>query len=142
LEKKRREHPSRFTAIENANPQNWTTIEKRSQGWLSMPPLSIAIERIYDARRFWDRLHFVHAEDLTYRPKETMQKIWEYLGEDFDGHDFSNVKQYTTEHELGWPFGDHAIRSEVEPLKPEWNDILGRQFSEAINQKFNWINNL
>jgi len=142
LEKKRRDHPSRMTGIEKANPQNWTTVEKRAQAWLSMPPLSIALERIHDARRFWDRLHFVHAEDLTTNPKETMQRVWDYLGLTFDNHDFQNVSQYTTEHELGWPFGDHTIRKEVRPLVPEWHDILGRQFSEAINQKFGWINTL
>jgi len=82
LEKLRRKHPSRFTGIERANPQNWTTVEKRSQGWLSMPPLSIAIERVYDAMRFKDRLHFVHAEELTSNPQMTMNRVWEFLGEE------------------------------------------------------------
>jgi len=142
LEKKRRKHPSRFTGIEKANPQNWTTIEKRSQGWLSMPPLSIAIERLHDAMRFRDRLHFVHAEDLTADPATTMQRVWAFLDMRFENHDFENVVQYTEEHELGWPFGDHAIRPHVRPLAPDWHDILGRQFSEAIKQKFDWINAL
>ncbi len=143
LEKKRQEHPSRFTAIERANPQNWTTIEKRAQGWLSMPPLSIAIERVHDAAtRFRNRLHFVHAENLTSWPGDTMRSVWQYLGEDFADHDFEHVQQYTTEHELGWPFGDHTIRPMVRPLEPDWQSVLGRQFSDAIFQKFGWINNL
>ena len=142
LEKLRRKHPSRFTGIEKANPQNWTTVEKRSQGWLSIPPLSIAIERIFDALRFKDRLLFVHAEDLTQDPQATMNKVWEYLGEEPFAHDTNNVEQYTQEHELGWPYGDHAIRPKITPLQPEWNEVLGRQLSEQIRQKFNWINEL
>lgn len=143
MEKKRRQHPSPFNGFEEANPANFTTIEKRVQGWLSNPPVGIAIERLYDAAtRFKDKLHFVHAEDLTQNPEKTMKKIWDYLEMDFDSHDFQNVEQYTKEHEVGWPYGDHIIRSSVTPLEPEWHDILGREFSEAINQKFNWVNKL
>ena len=142
LEKRRRKHPSRFTGIEKANPQNWTTIEKRTQAWLQTPPVSIAIERLFDALRFKDRLLFVHAEDLTSDPQGTMNKVWEYLGEEPFTHDTDNVKQYTDEHELGWPFGDHKIRPQIKPLTPDWNEVLGRQLSEQIKQKFNWINDL
>jgi hypothetical protein len=54
-----------------------------------------------------------------------------------------NPKAHTTEeHELGWPYGDHKIRSEVKPLKPDWHDVLGREFSEQIKQSFSWINDL
>ena len=143
LEKKRRLHPSPFIAAEEANPANFTTPEKRASAWLQTPPLGIAIERLHEAvARFKDHLHFVHAEDLTEKPAETMAAVWKYLGEDFDGHDFSNVAQYTTEVDVGWPYGDHVIRPEVKPLAPEWHDILGRQLSEVINQKFSWINSL
>jgi len=143
LEKKRAQHPSRFTGVEKANPQNWTTVEKRAQGWLSIPPLSIALERIHDAvRTHKGRLHFVHAEDLTNDPQETMNKVWSYLGMDPFVHNTNNVEQYTTEHELGFPYGDHKIRPKIEPLKKEWNEVLGRDLSSAIATKFQWINEL
>lgn len=143
FEKKRAEHPSRFTGIEKANPQNWTTVEKRVQGWLSMPPLSIAIERLYDAvSRFKDKLHFVHAEDLTENTQDTMNKVWEYLEMDPFIHNIKNVEQYTKEADIGFPYGDHVIRPEVRSLPKEWNDILGRDLSNVINNKFNWINQL
>jgi len=143
LEKKWRKHPFPMTGIEKANPQNWTTVEKRAQGWLQIPPLGIAVERLSDAaKRFGDRLHFVHFEELTASPAQTMHSIWSYLEIEAAVHDFENVEQYTKEHELGWPYGDHEIRSKVEPLIPDWNDTLGRQLSEQINQSFNWINQL
>lgn len=143
LEKKRREHPAPFNGFEEANPANFTTIEKRVQGWLSSPPVGIAVERLHEAAsRFGKKLHFVHAEDLTSKPKETMDQVWAYLEEAPFVHDFSNVQQYTHEVDVGWPYGDHTIRSNVKPLPKEWHDILGRQLSDTIAQKFEWVNHL
>lgn len=143
MEKKRRLHPQVFNGIEKQNPQNWTTIEKRVQGWLQHPPIGIAIERLHEAcERFKDNLFFVHAEDLTDEPQATMNKIWEYLEEDPFIHNITNVEQYTHENDIGFPYGDHIIRKDVKPLKKDWHETLGRQLSEQLNQKFNWINNL
>lgn len=143
MEKKFRKHPSPINGPEGQNPQTWTTVEKRAQGWLSSPPVGIAIERLHEAvSRFKDKLHFVHAEDLTSNPDETMEAVWEYLEEKPFKHNFNNVEQYTIEHEIGWPYGDHTIRKEVKPLEKDWHDILGKQFSDVIGQKFAWIKNL
>ncbi len=143
LEKKRCAHPGAFNGAEKANPANWTTIEKRVQGWLSGPPVGIAIERLHEAAaRFGPRLHFVHAEELTSNPQAAMQRVWAYLGEDFTGHDFTNVAQYTNEADVGWPYGDHTIRQEVKPLEKDWHDILGRDLSNLVHQKFSWVNDL
>ena len=143
MEKKFRSHPCPMNGAEKQNAQNWTTLEKRVHSWLASPPVGIAIERLHEAvSRFKDRLHFVHAEDLTVNPENTMLKVWEYLGEEPFMHDFSNVEQYTTENDIGFPYGDHVIRKEVKPLKKDWHEVLGRTLSEAINQKFNWINEL
>lgn len=143
FEKKRRKHPFPMTGVEKQNPQNWTTVEKRAQGWLQMPPLGIAVERLSDAaKRFGDKLHYVHFEKLTQSPASTMQDIWSYLGIGQVTHDFEKVEQYTKEHELGWPYGDHEIRSKVAPLKADWNEVLGDQLSSGIHQSFNWINQL
>lgn len=143
FEKIRMKHPSRFTAVEKQNPQNWTTIEKRCQGWLSMPPLSIAVERIHDAiKRHKHKLHFVHAEQLTQDPVKTMNNIWDYLEIDRFEVNPMNVEQYTHEHELGWPYGDHTIKNVVSPLNPDWDNILGKDLSAQIRQSFDWINDL
>ena len=124
-------------------PTKLTTVEKRAQGWLNIPPLGIAVERLSDAvKRYQNKLHFVHFEDLTESPEKTMNKIWEYLGEESFEHDFDNVEQYTIEHELGWPYGDHKIKNKVKHLEKDWNNVLGRDFSEKIHQSFKWINDL
>jgi hypothetical protein len=143
FEKKWRKHPFPLTGVEQQNPQNWTTVEKRAQGWLQQPPLGIAVERLSDAvKRFGDRLHFVHFEELTGDPASAMGKVWDYTGITPPEHDFNNVEQYTKEHELGFPYGDHTIRSSVSPVAPDWNETLGQPFSEQISQSFNWINQL
>lgn len=145
MEKKFREHPCPFNGPEKQNPQNWTTLEKRVHSWLQSPPVGIAIERLHEAAaRFRDKLLFVHAEDLTTNPEKTMGIVWEYLGISTDGfkHDFNNVEQYTHENDIGFPYGDHTIRPEVKPLKKDWLEVLGRPISDAIDQKFSWINRL
>jgi sulfotransferase len=143
FEKKWRKHPFPFTGVEKQSPQNWTTVEKRAQGWLNIPPLGIAVERLSDAvKRYKDKLHFVHFEEFTKNPKETMNEVWEYLEEKPFKHDFNNVEQYTIEHELGWPYGDHEIRNQVKPLENDWSKILGKDFSEKIHESFKWINSL
>ena len=94
------------------------------------------------AERFGDKLMFVHAEDLTKDPQSVMNNVWEFLGEEPFIHNTSNVEQYTKENDVGFPYGDHVIRQEVKPLKQDWHETLGRQLSEQLNQKFNWINEL
>jgi hypothetical protein len=71
-----------------------------------------------------------------------MGGVWDYLGLEFVRHNFDNVEQYTKEHELGWPYGDHEIRNKVEPVAPDWNNVLGRQLSDQIAQTFKWIQEL
>lgn len=143
MEKKYRQHPSPFNGMEEQNPTTWTTTEKRAQGWLSSPPVGIAVERLYEAvTRFKNKLLFVNADRLTRNPEAVMKEIWEYLGEEPFKHDFNNVAQYTVEHEVGWPYGDHTIRQTVEPLPKDWEAVLGKSLCDALNQKFNWINDL
>ena len=140
MEAKFRAHPEVMLGMEKANPANWTTPEKRATGWLQSPPVGIALERVHSAaQRFPRRLHFVHFEQLTAAPAETMAAIWRYLGMDAPRHDFEQVIQYTAEHELGFPYGDHAVRRTVAPVAPRWNEMLGREFSSVIQNKFNWV---
>jgi sulfotransferase len=144
MEKIHRKHPAYFEAEEHP-ATNFTTTEKRIKSWLTSPKAGIAIERLYEAsNRFKDKLHFVHAEQLAEQPKQTLMKLYTYLGEEYyTDHDFNNVEQYTKEHDgVWWPHGDHGIRQQIKPLKKEWNDVLGKELSDMVNQKFSWINNL
>lgn len=143
MEKIRRKHPSYFNAEENPATQ-FTTIERRVQSWLASPKVGIAIERLAEASsRFADKILFVHAEKLTANPISELKRIYDYLGEEWFDHDPANVEQYTFEWDgVWWPYGDHTIRGEIKPLIPDWHEVLGRDLSNLIDQKFDWINKL
>jgi len=143
MEKKYQQHPGFQMEGSQQDTARIQTIEGRCQFWLDTAPVGLAVQRLHElAKNHKDKVHFVHAEDLTSNPQETMNRVWEYLGLDPFVHNTENVEQYTQEHELGWPFGDHEIKPQVKPLKPDWHQTLGRQLSDGINQKFQWINNL
>ena len=76
---------------------------------------------------FRDRLHFVRFETLTTRPRETMQAIYKFLGEEWFEHDFDHVAQVTWENDAVHGLkGLHEIRPKVEPVPPQYPKILGR----------------
>jgi sulfotransferase len=143
MEKKFQKHPEFQLEMNQQDTARIQTVEGRINFWLDTAPVGLAIQRVHElARLHKDKVLFVHAEDLTADTQNTMNKVWSYLDMEPVKHDLSNVIQYTKEHELGWPYGDHEIRSEVKPLRPDWHDTLGRQLSEQINQKFSWIHAL
>jgi sulfotransferase len=143
MEKKYQQHPGFQMEGSQQDTARIQTIEGRCQFWLETAPVGLAVQRLHElAKNHKDKVHFVHAEDLTSNPQETMNRVWEYLGIDPIIHNIENVEQYTQEHELGWPFGDHEIKPQVRPLKPDWHETLGRQLSETLNQKFQWVNQL
>lgn len=143
MEKKYQQHPGFQLEVSQQDTGRIQTVEGRCQFWLDTAPVGIAVQRLHElAKHHKDKVMFVHAEDLTSDPQNTMNRVWEYLEEEPFIHNTQNVEQYTQEHELGWPFGDHTIRPEVKPLKPAWNETLGRQISETLKQKFDWINQL
>lgn len=73
-----------------------------------------------------DRMHFIEFEDLTSDPKNTMNKIYDFLEEERIDHDFNNVKQVTVEDDsLHGYVGLHDIRPKVEYKKSEAREILG-----------------
>jgi len=102
-------------------------------------PIGLAHNRIKDAlsRGFADRLFFVYFEDLTTKPKETMQKIYKFLGEEYYEHDFDNVEQVNKEDDNVFGFENlHTIRPKVEPVKSDWRETLGNWGQDL--EKFNF----
>lgn len=142
FERKFRKNPHCIHGIEKASPANWTTPERRVKSILENPPVSVAIERVHASQRFSDKILYVHFEDLTSDPETTMSVVWEYLGVEPPRHDFNNVKQYTDEIEVAYPYGDHTIRSSVQPVPERWHDYYDPSLSSMISSNFNWINKL
>ena len=63
-------------------------------------------------------IHFVEYGDLVNNPKETMQKMYEFLGESYYEHDFKNLKNIHQENDTQmYGFQDmHAVRQSVESI--------------------------
>lgn len=119
----------------------WQTVEGRADVWMKNDqPVGIAYNRIRDAlsRGFRDRMHFVEFEDLTCSPRETIQKVYEFLGEEPFEHDFVNVEQTTAEDDdiHGIP-GLHIIRPKVQPVIRDVQSIIGAEsYKRYSNAEF------
>ncbi|MFC1772641.1 sulfotransferase [Pseudomonadota bacterium] len=102
-------------------------------------PVGRAFNAIRDAvTRGWkDRMHFIDYQDLTRKPKETLGKIYDFLGEEQCEHNFSSVEQVTFEDDFVFGFKDlHTIRAKVEPKQPQWPLV----FDDAVFQSQIWNN--
>lgn len=119
----------------------WQTVEGRADVWMrNDEPVGIAYNRIRDAlaRGYRDRMHFVEFENLTVSPKETMEKVYEFLEEEPFEHDFDNVEQTTSEDDdiHGIP-GLHVIRPKVLPVITDARGILGADtYKKYDNSEF------
>jgi sulfotransferase len=102
-------------------------------------PVGRAYNAIRDAvTRGWkDNMHFIEYDDLTSRPAETMERIYDFLGEEHCKHNFEHVEQVTIENDQAYGFKDlHKIRPKVEPQSPRWPEV----FDDAVVQSPIWKN--
>jgi sulfotransferase len=129
FEKLWRKNPVRMTVQEKLYPQEFMTAEGRCDVWLRKDqPIGMAYAAIEDAliRGFRDRFHWVRFDELSRQPRETLRKIYEFLGEESFEHNFDRVEQVTWEDDLvhGIP-KLHDIRQKIEPVKSDWAQVLG-----------------
>ena len=75
---------------------------------------------------FSDRICFVEYNDLVKNPKETLKKIYDFLGEKEYHHDFNNIKNATIEDDLkNYGIKDmHKVRSTLEIKSKDPSEIL------------------
>lgn len=102
-------------------------------------PVGRAYNAIRDAvTRGWaDRMHFVEYDALTQNPKEALEGLYRFLGEEGYEHDFDNVEQVTFEDDFVYGFKDlHQIRAQVKPQGPQWPQM----FDDAVFQSPAWQN--
>lgn len=120
---------------------DFQSVEGRVGVWLRPDqPVGLAYNRIVDAikRGYSDRMFFLKFDDLTSKPKETMQKVYAFLDEPGFDHDFDNVEQVTWEDDSQHGIkGLHDIRSKVSPLPSQWKDVLG-DFAKSIGDLNFW----
>lgn len=142
MEKIYRNNQENHQAIQNHAEMKGTSTPKRVDYWFGGPPVGLAVERLNQCmlEGINKEVLYVRAEDLTSYPDREMTRIYNYLGLNDYKHDFSNVEQSVKEDDAvyGLTKDLHTIRRTVTPLKPDYNEILGKQVCDWIDNTFAW----
>jgi hypothetical protein len=144
LEKKWRENPSILDSRDNPSQQQFITVDQRINSFLNDAPLGISLKRLFNSiqtKTIKDML-VVRAEDFAKNPKDIMQKVYNFIDEPYYELDYNNIKQVTVENDrIGdyGIYGDHTIKSNIEPLKSDYKDILGIDISNNVKANFKWF---
>lgn len=114
---------------EQDNYAQFQSLEGRLQYWMRQDQVvGLAFTRVLDAlhRGFRDRLHFVDYDQLTQQPAETLNAIYEFLGEQPFAHNFDHIEQVTVEDDgvHGVP-GLHTIQPALKASTPQYPKVLG-----------------
>lgn len=141
MEKNYRKHPDKAQAILDWSKMQGTTVPKRIDIWAQSPPVGMAIERLGEIFRLGinEKMLFVRFEDLCLYPDSELIRIYEYLGIPHFKHNFDNVEQVTKEDdEVYGTFGDHTIRTKVEPVPSKARQLLGKDVTDWIWNTYRW----
>ena len=119
------------------------TVEGRCDIWAgASQPVGLAYNRVKDAlaRGYHDRLLFVEFDDLTQRPRATLERIYAFLGEEPFTHDVMRVEQVTREDDVNVHRipGLHTIRPHVQPVPRRALEVLGPELLQKYSNLELW----
>jgi sulfotransferase len=143
MEKNYRANPDKHDSVLDWQKMQGTTVPKRVDIWTQNPPVGMAIERLGEIFRMGIDKHmlFIRFEDLCLYPENTMAKVYEYLELPYFVHDFDNIEQRTKEDdEVYGIFGDHKIRTKLEPVQSRAIEFLGKDVCNWIYENYKWYN--
>jgi sulfotransferase len=141
LEKKFRENQHLDSGIVDHANMNGTTTEKRVDIWANSQPVGLAIERLYQIFKegLNEKILFVKYEDLLTNPRREMERIYNYLELPIFYHSFDRIEQITKEDDSVYGiYGDHSIRTKLEPPKSNAKEILGENVCFWIQERYKW----
>ncbi len=83
-----------------------------------------------------DKMHFVDYNDLVDNPEKIMEDIYDFLGEEFYGHDFESISNIHREDDLlTYGLSDmHQVRSKVKKTSPPPASILPEEIIDIYEQ--------
>jgi sulfotransferase len=142
MENNYRKNPDKANAILNWAQMQGTTVPKRIDIWAQSQPVGLAIERLQEIFRMGTdkNMLFVRFEDLCLYPDTEMTRIYQYLGIPYYQHDWDNIEQVTKEDdEVYGSFGDHTIRTRLEPVPSKAKALLGKDVSNWIFDNYQWF---
>ena len=144
MEKNFRKNPHKENHVQNPVNLVGTTLDKRINLWADGLPVGIAMDRLKDIFQQGLDKHilFVRYEDLMSSPKETMNRVYDYLGLDRFEHSFDKITQVTVEDDsVHGIYGDHSLREEFKMLPNDFEEVLGIELSEKIKHTYQWFFN-
>lgn len=142
MEKNFRKSPEKQSDVLDWSKMQGTTVPKRIDVWAQSPPVGMAIERLGEIYRqgIDSKMLFVKFEDLCLYPEQQMGRIYEYLEIPYYAHDFDNIEQVTKEDdEVYGAFGDHVIRTKLEPVPSKAKSLLGKEVCDWVFQNYKWF---
>jgi len=130
---------------ETAAPGAFMTLERRISTYTAPEGLiGSPVELLKDALEMGlgSRILFIKYYDLTSNPKETLQQIHDFIGEEYYDYDFNNVKQSTWEFDGVYNYKfPHTIKEGE--IKYKRADIqLEPKYVGAINERYQALNKL
>jgi len=144
MEKNFRKNPHKENHVQNTVKLVGTTLDKRVDIWADGLPVGIAMDRLKDIFQQGLNKHmlFIRYEDLMSDPKETMNRVYDYLGIDRFEHSFDKIIQTTNEDDdVHGIYGSHTLREEFKMLPNDFEEILGIELSEKIKHTYQWFFN-
>ncbi len=142
FEKLYRKNPEKASQWYIPRELRGTTTTKRVDMYINNLPLGLELDRMQEVinHKLEHNFIFIRAEDLTSRPKEIMDEVYNKLGIDRFNHDFDNIEQTTHENDTwhGLDTDLHTIRRKVEPLKSDAVKVLGTELCNTIDKEFEW----
>ena len=142
MEKNFRKNQHLDSGMVDHSEMKGTTTEKRIDSWVQSPPVGIALERLYQIIKEGtdQKILFVKFEDFAKNPDEEMQRIYSYLGVPHFQHDFESVEQITQEDDSVYGiYGDHRIKSKIEFIPADYNQVLGKPAADWIKNNYKWF---
>lgn len=75
---------------------------------------------------FEDRIHFVEYKNLVSNPEQTLQELYEFLGEEPYEHTFDNLQNFNRENDMKtYGLNDmHEVRQKLELTSPDPDEVL------------------
>ncbi len=110
--------------------------------YLTNIPVSISLDRIQEIHEMGmqNKIMFIRAEDLTSRPQQIMDEVYDILNLERYNHNFNNIEQTTKENDVIHALDNnlHTIRNKVEPLKDNYIEIIGQEACDRIDTEYEW----
>lgn len=142
MEKNFRKNQHKDQGIVNHAEMKGTTTEKRIDIWTNSQPVGLSIERLYQILRegISKKMLFIKYEDLARNPDAEMRKVYSYLELPYFQHDYDNIVQITQEDDSVYGiYGDHQIRTKLEPPSNDFKEVLGVNAANWIKTNFKWF---